>query len=57
MANFVGTVILHLDADGDPVPIYSGFSEFTPEPPPGLNAALGERNDPRVSPDMPRREP
>jgi hypothetical protein len=57
MANFVGTVILHLNEDGDPAPIYSGTPEYTPAPPSGLNASLGERNDPRVSPDMPRREP
>ena len=57
MANYVVTVILHLNEDGDPAPIYSGTPEYTPAPPSGLNASLGERNDPRVSPDMPRREP
>ena len=56
MANFAGTVVVHKDNDGDVVPSYSGTPEFVPSPPSGLNATLGERNDPRVEPRLPRRE-
>ncbi len=57
MTKRVGSLIEHVDGNGDPAPIYSGIPEFNPQPPPGQNATLGERNDPRVHPRQPRREP
>lgn len=52
MANFAGTLVAH-----DPDPAYSGSPELDLAPTEGSQAALGERHDPRVEPDVPRREP